>query len=284
MDLSSTVAAAMPQGTKRKLNELYESMGETLRKYKKVKHSGFNGTKAHHKHESRITADRHLSTTECHEWASALRKEAALESLSFQCKPNSYTFDFGLGSNTQSKSRAHDGSMYLFRGNGGTFTVEYLSSICVPSLAPSPAPAPAPALAPSPAPVLAAPLPAPSSSVTIQDTSMDVVEMPELSLSHPSRLGKSMLRKKDRIDVAAYDMRRSLNDSLEDKKKGKKAAAKSIKLEKLKGISKTKKTKGHKVQKVLVKSVRKPVMHCPFMIDDIDDEEEEKKSTVDNDS
>jgi hypothetical protein len=86
--------------------------------------------------------------------------------------------------------------------------------------------------------------------------------------------------------VAAYDMRKSLNDSLEDKKKkSKKAIAKSIKLEKPKGISKMKKTKAHKVQKALLKSVRKPVMHCPFMIDDSDDEEEEeKKSTVNNDS
>jgi hypothetical protein len=110
MDLSTT-AAAMPQGIKRKLDELYESMGEIPRKYKKVKHRGSNGTKAYHKHESRMTAHQHLSATQCHEWASALCKEAALKSLFFQCKPNSYTFDFGLGSNTQSKSRAHDGSM-----------------------------------------------------------------------------------------------------------------------------------------------------------------------------
>jgi hypothetical protein len=77
MDLSTTIAAAMPNGIKRKLNELYESMGETPRKHKKTKHPEVNGNKAYHKHESRLTADQHLSTTECHEWASALCKEAS---------------------------------------------------------------------------------------------------------------------------------------------------------------------------------------------------------------
>jgi hypothetical protein len=261
MDLSTT-AAAIPQGIKRKLNKLYESMCETPRKYKKVKHPAFDDSKAYRKHESRIIADYHFSTAGCHEQASALCKEAVLKSLFFQCKPNSYTFDFGLGSNTQSKSRAHHDTMYLYRGYASSLPVEYLSYICVPSLAPSPAP-------------ILASLPAPSSSGSIQDTSMDVVEMPELPSSQPSRLGKSMLRKKDSIDVATYDMRRSLNDSLEEPKKPKKRAAKSTKLEKPKGITKTKKTK-----------VRKPVMHGPFMIDDSDDEEEEeeKKNTVNNDS
>jgi hypothetical protein len=84
MDLSTT-AFAMPQGIKRKLNKLYESMGETPRKYKKVKHPAFDDSKAHRKHESRIIADYHFSTAECHEQASALCKEAALKSLFFQC-------------------------------------------------------------------------------------------------------------------------------------------------------------------------------------------------------
>jgi hypothetical protein len=84
--------------------------------------------KAHRKHESHMTADYYLSTAECHEQASALYKEATLTRLFLQCKPNSYTFDIGLGSNTQYRPCVHDASIYLSRDITGILHVEYLSS------------------------------------------------------------------------------------------------------------------------------------------------------------
>ena len=302
--------------------------------------------------------------------AAALRKEGAIKCLFFQCMPNSYTFDFGLGSNTQHattspavKSRAHDATMYLFRGNmKRPFAAEFLAFAYPPSVASSPAPvdllpslaavdlipspasvdlapshapivdlapshapivdmapshapvvdmalSPAPvidsAVAPPPAPI-SAPVPAlvsaPAPSVQDQDTSMDVVEVEELPLSHPSRLGKSILDKKmDRFNATTFAMNRDLDDI----KKEEATAARIKRVEALERehkaeMSKSRKTGGKvvyaglaapssekgqgRVMKVTKKAPKKPTkapkMVGPFIEEDTDDEEEDSAPSI----
>jgi hypothetical protein len=316
----------MPHGRKRKLCELYETMGESNRKRIKTQRPSFISTWASRKHEARVVSDFHLSTPECRMRAAALCKEVASKCLFFQCMPNSYTFDFGLGSNTQhattspaGKSRAHDATMYLFRGNmKRPFAAEFLAFAYPPPVAPSPAPvdlAPSPApvdMAPSPTPIvdpatappptpISAPVPAlvsaPAPSVQDQDTSMDVVEVEELPLSHPSRLGKSILdKKRDRFSATTFVMNRDLDDiEKEDAKAARIKRAEVLEREHKAEMSKRRKTRGKvvyaglaaassekekgRVMKVTKKAPKKPTkapkMVGPFIEEDTDDEEED---------
>jgi hypothetical protein len=118
--------------------------------------------------------------------------------------------------------------------------------------------------------VLVAP-PASTPSVTIEDTSMDVVEMPEVPLSDPSRLVKSILsKKKGRMDAAAWGMRHALLDLVKDSKRRRNPSTDAIKRHK--GCKKP----VIKAEQAPVKPVKQPRRNGPF-IEESDDEEEEQK-------
>ena len=294
MDLDLAAAAAaptttMPQGIKRKLNLLYQSMGESARKHTKTR--VLVKTWAHHKRYFRLSQDWHFSTPEFGVWASVVCKEMAVKCLFFRHMPNAYSFDFTLASDSQCtvptiKSAAHDTSMYLFRGNvESPFAAEYLSFAQGTSPAPSSAPLLAPNVVSSPAPILASlsapaaapvvvaapvsvvvpflvssvgpvlppalapvvvptppapvaatsalpalPVPSPAAS---QNASMNVDELP---LSHPSRLGNCKLVRKEGWQLEGSAMRKSLNN-LDNDDRWMKAEAERIKAEAESGLA-----------------------------------------------
>lgn len=314
MDLDSAAAAPTttmpPHGIKRKLNLLYQSMGESPRKRTKTR---VVTTRAYNRHEFRVIQDWHYSTPEYALWASDACKKMALKSLFFRYKPNSTCFDFALDSNTQgtvsaARSRAHDASMHLFKGNGtNSFAAEYLAFAHQLSLASSSAPSSAPTVVPPPATILASvpaptvapaivaapivlPEPAPVSAPAQTDTpSVANMDDDKLDLSHPSRLGKSMLVKKEGWRLGCSSMSRSIND-LDKDARWMKAEGERLKA----GISESKKTKSkpthgqdrfsEEQQQQILSTVTPPVgTSCPF-IEESDDEDEEKGDSMEDES
>lgn len=236
----------MPQGTKRKLNQLYQSMGELPRKGSKTEPAFMNkellaATKFEKKQSLRKWYNTLVATPAYEAMTSFVVKETSMKSLFFRRKNNSFSFDFvALASNSEpttfsfAKSPSHDSAMYVFKaGNKQVLTGDFNN-------APRPSPAPS-SILPS----------APSSD--LQDASMDdanlpVAESTELPLSHPSRLGNSILcRKKDCYDSSAYLLKRALEDIEKEVRTGKKSSTVHAG-KKPTGISKKSKVKGARHQ------------------------------------
>ncbi|KAH0265146.1 hypothetical protein KCU91_g11608, partial [Aureobasidium melanogenum] len=129
--LSSTVLSfdpmevdyiTMPQGTKRKLNQLYQSMGELPRKGPKTEPVFKNkellaATKFEKKQQLRTWYNTLVATPAYEAMTSLLAKETSMKSLFFRRKNNSFSFDFVvLASNSkepQSKNCTYQSPTFI---------------------------------------------------------------------------------------------------------------------------------------------------------------------------
>ncbi|KAK6007861.1 hypothetical protein QM012_004675 [Aureobasidium pullulans] len=239
----------MPQGTKRKLNQLYQSMGELPRKGLKTEPVFKNkellaAAKFEKKQHLRRWYNTLVTTPAYQAMTSLLVKETSMKSLFFRHKNNSFSFDFvALASNSEptttsslAKSPSHDSAMYIFKANSKqVFTGDFTNV---------PEPCSAPSFAPSPAPSSA-------QDASMEDAQLPAAESAEVPLSHPSRLGNSILcRKKDRYESVAYTLASALKDVEKEVRTGKKPyTVHSTKTgHKPTGISKRSKTKGARHQ------------------------------------
>ncbi|KAH0355179.1 hypothetical protein KCU83_g2043, partial [Aureobasidium melanogenum] len=290
--LSSTVLSfdpmevdyiTMPQGTKRKLNQLYQSMGELPRKGPKTEPVFKNkellaAAKVEKKQQLRTWYNTLVATPAYEAMTSLLAKETSMKSLFFRRKNNSFSFDFVvLASNSEStttasfaKSPSHDSVVYIFKANSKQVLTGEFTTLQQPSFAPSPAPISAP-------------------STDLQDASMDDAKLPvaestELPLSHPSRLGNSILcRKKDTYD---YIFASALKDVEKAVHTGKKSytVPSSCAGKKPTGISKKSKTRAARHLTTSQAHLQVPVHNrnrMPFDIEeDGDDDDKPETSTL----
>ncbi|KAG9560922.1 hypothetical protein KCU71_g12899, partial [Aureobasidium melanogenum] len=275
----------MPQGTKRKLNQLYQSMGELPRKGPKTEPVFKNkellaASKFEKKQQLRAWYNALVATPAYEAMTSLLAKETSMKSLFFRRKSNSFSFDFVvLASNSEptttssfAKSPSHDSAMYIFKANSKQVLTGEFNILQQPSSTLSPAPVSAP-------------------SSDLQDASMNdamppVAESTELPLSHPSRLGNSILcRKKDSYDSWAYTLTSALKDVEKAVRTGKKSytVPSSCTGKKPTGISKKSKTSAARHHTASQAHLQVPVRNrnrMPFDIEeDGDDDDKPETST-----
>ncbi|KAG9746681.1 hypothetical protein KCU73_g7553, partial [Aureobasidium melanogenum] len=275
----------MPQGTKRKLNQLYQSMGELPRKGPKTEPVFKNkellaASKFEKKQQLRAWYNALVATPAYEAMTSLLAKETSMKSLFFRRKNNSFSFDFVvLASNSEltttssfAKSPSHDSAMYIFKANSKQVLTGEFNILQQPSSTLSPAPVSAP-------------------SSDLQDASMNdamppVAESTELPLSHPSRLGNSILcRKKDSYDSWAYTLTSALKDVEKAVRTGKKSytVPSSCTGKKPTGISKKSKTRAARHHAASQAHLQVPVRNrnrMPFDIEeDGDDDDKPETST-----
>ncbi|KAH0397117.1 hypothetical protein KCU89_g8609, partial [Aureobasidium melanogenum] len=274
----------MPQGTKRKLNQLYQSMGELPRKGPKTEPVFKNkellaASKFEKKQQLRAWYNALVATPAYEAMTSLLAKETSMKSLFFRRKSNSFSFDFVvLASNSEptttssfAKSPSHDSAMYIFKANSKQVLTGEFNILQQPSSTLSPAPVSAP-------------------SSDLQDASMNdamppVAESTELPLSHPSRLGNSILcRKKDSYDSWAYTLTSALKDVEKAVRTGKKSytVPSSCTGKKPTGISKKSKTSAARHHTASQAHLQVPVRNrnrMPFDIEEEDGDDDDKPET-----
>ncbi|KAG9657367.1 hypothetical protein KCU95_g10422, partial [Aureobasidium melanogenum] len=274
----------MPQGTKRKLNQLYKSMGELPRKGPKTepvfKNKELLAPLKFEKKQQLRTWYNTLAATPAYEaMTSLLTKETSMRSLFFRRKNNSFSFDFVvLASNSEptttsfTKSPSHDSAMYVFKANSKQVLTGEFTTLQQPSLAPSPAPVSAP-------------------SSDLQDASMDDAKLPvaestELPLSHPLRLGNSILcRRKDSCDSMAYTLTPALKDVEKAVRTGKKpyTVLSSCTGRKPTGIFKKSKTKAARHPTASQAHLQEPVRNrnrMPFDTEEDSDDDDKLETSA----
>lgn len=255
-DLMEVDYITMPQGTKRKLNQLYQSMGELPRKGSKTEPVFMNkellaATKFEKKQSLRKWYNTLVATPAYEAMTSLLAKETSMKSLFFRRKNNSFSFDFvALASNSEpttfsfAKSPSHDSAMYVFKANSKQVLTGDFTNAPRPSSAPSSIPPSAP--------------PSDLQDASMDDATLPVAESTELPLSHPSRLGNSILcRRKDPIDSIAYGLTFALKDVEKAVRTGKKSST-VYSGKKPTGISKKSKAKGARHQPPTASMVYRP--------------------------